>query len=292
MKTLTELLSRLEAAVRAGDRAPAIELARQIEQLLVREHYEQDAIERRVRELIAELDQPGSRTLLAEDLPLRADRGASEPESAGVVFPVWFGTNRKPTPQGGGFTGERHNRVTHGRVEVHVPEAHRFGETGTAFWKKLLRFDLRDDNLRVQRIARQERNAFFSEVQAANEAARESDEMPQALCYLHGYNVTFEDAAIRGPDRIRPEGSGRDGVLQLALARQRHRLPRGRSQHRGERAGDHGLSGGLRPRLRRCEGARDRAQYGQPRTTPRTATHCRRYGEGKVRPILSRRAGH
>jgi esterase/lipase superfamily enzyme len=114
-----------------------------------------------------------------------------------VVYPVWFGTNRKPNAPGDGFTGERHERVTHGRVEVFIPEAHRFGETGTQFWKKLLRFDLRDDMLRVQRVERQERDAFFAEIHAAVQAARETGETPQALFFLHGFNVTFKEAALR-----------------------------------------------------------------------------------------------
>jgi esterase/lipase superfamily enzyme len=197
MKPLAELVTELEAAVRARDLARATELARHIEQRLVREHHDQAAIERRVRALMAELNQPSPRTLLLDPLDLRPERGTTEPESDGAVFPVWFGTNRKPHPSGNGFSGDRHDRVTHGRVEVYVPEAHRFGETGAAFWKKLLRFDLRDDRLRVQHIQPQERNAFFSEIQAATEAARETGETPHALIFLHGFNVTFEDAAIR-----------------------------------------------------------------------------------------------
>jgi esterase/lipase superfamily enzyme len=200
MKPLAELVNELEAAVRVHDRARAIELAGQIEQRLVREHHEEAAIERRVRALMCELNQPAPRPLHLDDLDdplrLRAERGASEPPD-GEVFPVWFGTNRKPHPHGNGFSGHRHSRLTHGRVEVYVPEAHRFGETGTAFWKKLLRFDLRDDRLRVQHIEPQGRNAFFSEIQDAAEAARESGETPHALFFLHGFNVTFEDAAIR-----------------------------------------------------------------------------------------------
>jgi len=198
---LPELVSQLEAAVRVGDRPRAIELARQIEQRLVREHFEEAAIEQRVRALMAELEQPGFGVSPLESVPLIGERGTSQPASGGVVFPVWFGTNRKPHPHDhgcqGGFTGDRRSRVTHGRVEVYVPEAHRFAETGTAFWKRLLRFDLRDDRLRVQRIEPRERDAFFSEIQAAHGAARESGETPQALFFLHGYNVTFEESAIR-----------------------------------------------------------------------------------------------
>jgi esterase/lipase superfamily enzyme len=119
------------------------------------------------------------------------------PAEDGVVYPVWFGTNRKPTPQGDGFTSQRHARVTRGRVEVYVPEAHRFGETGTSFWRRLLRFDLRDDRLRVQHVEQREGDAFFAEIQAEMQAARDSGEQPHALFFLHGFNVTFEDAAIR-----------------------------------------------------------------------------------------------
>ena len=198
MPTATELLIQLESAVRAGDRLRAIELVRQIQQQLVHDQHEQAALERRVRELLAELDRPTTALRVRSADFLTLERGVKESApDEGVVYPVWFGTNRKPNSQGTGFTGERHDRVTCGRVEVYVPEAHRFGETGTSFWKKLLRFDLRDDTLRVQRVERQERDAFFAEIHSAMQAARESGEAPHALFFLHGFNVTFEDAAIR-----------------------------------------------------------------------------------------------
>lgn len=197
MPTLTELLQQLEAAIRAGGRAQALDLARQIQQRLVRDHHDQAAIERRVRALLAELNQPAAHMRFKDLESLMLERDSASPEVGGAVYPVWFGTNRKPDLEGKGFTGERHDRVARGRVEVLVPEAHRFGETGSAFWKRLLRFDLRDDHLRVQRMERQERDAFFSEIHAAMQAARESGETPHALFFLHGFNVTFEDAAIR-----------------------------------------------------------------------------------------------
>jgi hypothetical protein len=61
---------------------------------------------------------------------LQAERGASESENGCVVFPVWFGTNRKPHPRGDGFSSDRHDRGTHGRVEVNVPEAHCLASRG------------------------------------------------------------------------------------------------------------------------------------------------------------------
>jgi esterase/lipase superfamily enzyme len=195
-RPLADLLAALEAAVRAGDRVRATQLEREILQRLATEAADHACVERQVRALLAELDRPQTtmRTLGLDDV-LNLEKGGPSPETAGAIYPVWFGTNRKPASDG--FTGERHDRTTLGRALVHVPEAHRFGETGTSFWRRLLRFDLRDDHLRLQHVERRERGAFFAEINAAMQAAHETGETPHALFFLHGFNVTFEGAAIR-----------------------------------------------------------------------------------------------
>jgi esterase/lipase superfamily enzyme len=196
-RPLADLLTELEAAVRAGDRARATQLEQAILQRLATEAADGAALERRVHALMAELDQPAAGPPVISLAPSHLERGGLSAETWGVVYPVWFGTNRKPVAQGDGFTGQRHDRITHGRVEVYVPEAHRFGETGTGLLTRLLRFDLRDDRLRLQRVENQERDAFYSEIHQAMQAARESGEQPHALFFLHGFNVSFEEAAIR-----------------------------------------------------------------------------------------------
>jgi len=201
-RPLADLLTELEAAVRAGDRARATQLAQTILQRLASEAAERASLERHVRALMAALDQPAAGPRVISFDPFTLERSSPAPNTDGVVYPVWFGTNRKPTALGDGFTGERHDRITRGRVEVYVPEAHRFGETGTSFWRRLLRFDLRDDRLRLQHVERQERDAFFADMHQAMQAARDSGEQPHALCFLHGFNVTFADAAIRAWRRL------------------------------------------------------------------------------------------
>ena len=110
----------------------------------------------------------------------------------------------------------------YGRVEVFVPEAHRFGETGLSYWQKLKRFDLRDDSLRVQHVERQDRDPFFAEIRNVLQVARESGESPHALIFLHGFNVSFEEAAIRaaqiGFDLKVPRGRRRSSVGPRAAA--------------------------------------------------------------------------
>jgi esterase/lipase superfamily enzyme len=49
----------------------------------------------------------------------------------------------------------------------------------------------------VQHIEPLQRDAFLSEIQRATRDARENGEASHALFFLHGFNVTFEEAAIR-----------------------------------------------------------------------------------------------
>lgn len=220
--SLTDLLAALKAAVLAGDSERAIQLEQLILQRLATEASDHAAVERQMRALLAELDASKLKTeprqIGLEAFSVERSAGVTEPEhgdkasfrvgiksmdmnaiaatSAGEVFPVWFGTNRKPDGQGG-FGTERNNRTTTGRAEVFIPESHRFGETGNPWWKRLLRFELADDNLRLKGVAVQERDAFFAEINEAMQDIRKSGEQPHALFFLHGFNVSFEEAAIR-----------------------------------------------------------------------------------------------
>jgi esterase/lipase superfamily enzyme len=117
----------------------------------------------------------------------------------GAVYPVWFGTNRKPIigTKGLGFTAELNDRTTYGCVDVFVPNSHRFGETGTGFLTRLLRGDPRDDTLFVQQVQSLNRDALYLEIRRAIQAGVEAGNESQALVFLHGFNVTFEEAAIR-----------------------------------------------------------------------------------------------
>src|ERR1700752_1644394 len=194
--TIAQLLEDLTAAVRRGDRLQALDLARQIQQRLATEAADRPAVERQVRALLAELDPPPSAPqpeLQAFD-PL-AERSAPTLDDDDRLYPLWFGTNRRPAADGRRFSSERHHRTTLGLVTVRVPEAHRFGETGSSFWNKLRRLDFRDDKLRVHSMDRQSADAFYSGIQAAMQEAKTNGRAPHAVFFLHGFNVTFEDAA-------------------------------------------------------------------------------------------------
>jgi len=80
---------------------------------------------------------------------------------------------------------------------VHVPAAHRIGETGNPWWRRLWRFDLRDDRLKVQAVEPRAHGAWLAEIREAARKAQAEGQESHALCFLHGYNTSFEEAAIR-----------------------------------------------------------------------------------------------
>jgi esterase/lipase superfamily enzyme len=118
------------------------------------------------------------------------------PEGADRLYPVWYGTNRRPDGRGG-FGNERNDRITHGRADVFVPKNHRTGETGNGWLRRLLRLQLSSDRLRLQAVTRLDADAYHGEISSASAEARALFGTSHALVFLHGYRVSFEDAAIR-----------------------------------------------------------------------------------------------
>jgi esterase/lipase superfamily enzyme len=216
--SLEDLFAQLDAAVRAGDRDRAVELEGEIARRLASDAADAQAQALRLRALKAQLDASAETPRLRVDIPAVHPLGIAPAEKSiedagreigdldlsdltrggaparqGVDYPVWFATNRKPS-SAGGFGGERGAETLRGRVLVHVPEAHRFGETGSGFWT---RFRRGDDRLRVKEIAQRAQAAFYDEIHAIIQEARDNGDEPEALVFLHGYNVSFADAAIR-----------------------------------------------------------------------------------------------
>ena len=112
----------------------------------------------------------------------------------GWHYPVYFGTNRRRTANG--FSAERATSVTYGRCDVFIPKDHRFGESGTPWYKRWLQGRFRDDHLRLKQTDVLSVADFWRALKA--EMARgAADGKPHGLVYLHGYWNDFEAAAIR-----------------------------------------------------------------------------------------------
>ncbi|HPO19390.1 MAG TPA: alpha/beta hydrolase [Rubrivivax sp.] len=118
--------------------------------------------------------------------------------------PLWFGTNREPVDRGDigqGFSGRRSadGSVRHGRCIVNVPAGHALGSIGThglkGWWRRWRHGA--DDRLRLLRTEGLDAPAFWQAVRAAMDEADAQQRVPEALLFVHGYRVSFEDAALR-----------------------------------------------------------------------------------------------
>jgi esterase/lipase superfamily enzyme len=121
--------------------------------------------------------------------------------SGARVYDVWFATNRAPLNArnpGEGFSGELdpNGEIHYGTCSVQIPKTHQFGSVGRSWWERWRRLEFADDRITVQRRRLfASTDAFFLDLR--DELASLSDDANQVLFYLHGYNVSFDDAAIR-----------------------------------------------------------------------------------------------
>lgn len=114
------------------------------------------------------------------------------------LYPLWFGTNRKPVniqDISKGFSKERDEKLHYGICEVAVPKSHKIGSTGSSWWTKLL--TLTDDRLRLQQGSLQllAEDIFWANVHQSLQEHEPNERA--ALVFIHGFNVSFEDAATR-----------------------------------------------------------------------------------------------
>jgi esterase/lipase superfamily enzyme len=119
----------------------------------------------------------------------------SPAEDGDVLYRVWYGTNRRPTGTGAklSYSGRVDERVHLGSCDVVIPSTHRMGELGSPWIRRFL--TRTDDRLRVQTITPLEAEDFWSGVRDVATSYR-ADER-HALVFIHGYRVSFKDAALR-----------------------------------------------------------------------------------------------
>lgn len=115
---------------------------------------------------------------------------------ADAEYRVWYATSRKPLDPADpsrGFGVERDSCIHHGTCSVFVPRSHKVGSIGSAWWKRAAA--LTDDRMRVLALDTLQEQAFWRQMrdQLAKCAADDRD----AVVFIHGFNVSFEQAALR-----------------------------------------------------------------------------------------------
>lgn len=109
-------------------------------------------------------------------------------------FPVWFGTNRKPKNAedlAQGFTGKEGDRTFYGRCFVNIPRGHKPGETQPAFLERAL---LGKQGVSAKTIEGLTEDEFWGSLA---QTLRKDHPANSMLLFIHGYNVSFVEAAIR-----------------------------------------------------------------------------------------------
>jgi esterase/lipase superfamily enzyme len=112
---------------------------------------------------------------------------------------VWFASDRQPV-QFDDVVERFHSEesadcITYGVCNVFIPESHKPGSTGTAWWRRWIRLEA-DDSLQVHGIHALPRDVFWAGL--ANKLHTWWNPGQRNLfVVIHGFNVSFEEAAIR-----------------------------------------------------------------------------------------------
>jgi WD40 repeat protein/esterase/lipase superfamily enzyme len=130
-------------------------------------------------------------------VPTRTARGAAAPlKQEARRIPLWFGTNRTPVDSKDitrGFTSQRGSELLRGCCAVVIPSSHTVGSLGSSYLWQLL---TGPDSPRLDRrsLSVLPRDAFWTNLKTAVQGAAPGKR--QAVVFIHGYRVSFEDAAL------------------------------------------------------------------------------------------------
>jgi esterase/lipase superfamily enzyme len=122
----------------------------------------------------------------AEEFDLKVDAEIS----------VWYGTNRRLLTSENNvsvYSSQRSDSVKYGTCRVFIPKSHKIGSTGSGFFRRLIM--MTDDRLKLLSTDELSADAYWAALAGKMESAALDDRY--AVVFIHGYRVTFEEAALR-----------------------------------------------------------------------------------------------
>jgi esterase/lipase superfamily enzyme len=108
------------------------------------------------------------------------------------VVPVFFATDREKSDSAG-FSGTRSDTISYGEVSVSIPRDHHMGALEDRSWWSLRFTAAPQTDVMVLSISFQSHDAFFAALRAKVLASKRES----LLVFVHGYHVSFSDAARR-----------------------------------------------------------------------------------------------
>jgi esterase/lipase superfamily enzyme len=109
---------------------------------------------------------------------------------------VWFATNRKPLDQTkpeNGFGSDYDEALHYGRCEVVIPKYHKRGSIGTRFWQHWPPWQ--SDRVELLQTTALSVDSFWADLSSRMTSL--AKENKYILLFIHGYNVSFQQAVIR-----------------------------------------------------------------------------------------------
>jgi len=109
---------------------------------------------------------------------------------------VWYATNRRLndlTDPNRGFSAQRDRTVHYGTCRVFIPKSHKIGSTGSPWWKRILSWS--DDRLKLLETRGLDAATYWQSLAMHFDNIAQDDK--SGVVFLHGYNVSFSDAALR-----------------------------------------------------------------------------------------------
>jgi esterase/lipase superfamily enzyme len=113
-----------------------------------------------------------------------------------VEYRVWYGTNRSPRDlkdTSKGFSSDRDVNIRYGICKVFIPRSHKIGSQGSSWLKRVI--SMTDDRLKLLWVGGLTQADFWQQLGSQMASVPTNDR--HAVVFLHGYNVSFTDAATR-----------------------------------------------------------------------------------------------
>jgi esterase/lipase superfamily enzyme len=136
------------------------------------------------------------------EIPVNSSTPNANIVSADTPYPVWYATNRESIRDEAGdllgFSGNLALDMSVGKCLVHIPKGHVIGQTRLNFWHRWWRrltLQRDDQALRMISLEPQPSDSYWNDIQ--NFAAQWTTDERCAVIFLHGYNVSFVESAIR-----------------------------------------------------------------------------------------------
>ena len=133
-------------------------------------------------------------------------KGPPPTSAKNTKYDVFYGTNRQPVIVQGelvDYGNQTDSKINYGVCEVIIPDSHEIGKIGSSIWGRLVKGE--DDRLKIRHIIGLNPDLFWSHINAQSKKMRVKE---KPTIFVHGYNNTFKDAALRAAQIGRDLGIG------------------------------------------------------------------------------------